>query len=144
MATETGFTLRPGRPVGIVSAVCGAALALVMTVTQAAEDMAPEVETAAAHAGFAASAGDIKGVQSHLHHALNCLVGPDGDGFDANELNPCQGMGEGAIPATVDSNQKAHLEAVVATINDGLTTEDYDEAKAAAMSAAKALKGDKM
>ena len=45
-----------------------------------------EVTTAALHAGLAAKGGDIKEVHTHLHHALNCLVGPDGQGYDAQAV----------------------------------------------------------
>jgi hypothetical protein len=37
-------------------------------------------------------------VRAHLHHALNCLVGPGGPGFDVHEMNPCANAGRGAIP----------------------------------------------
>jgi len=39
------------------------------------------ISTAANHAGLAANAGAIEMVHTHLHHVLNCLVGPGGDGF---------------------------------------------------------------
>ena len=50
------------------------------------------------HAGYAAAAADIAGVHAHLHHALNCLVGPGGNGFDAKEINPCAHAGNGSFP----------------------------------------------
>ena len=56
-----------------------------------------QARTAAAHAGMAIGAPNIAGVHLHLHHVLNCLVGPGGAGFDANVLDPCKGMGTGAI-----------------------------------------------
>lgn len=144
MNIQTGLTLRHSFSVRIVSAVLGGALALMMSSSVFAENAAAEVKAAAVHAGLAASAGDVKGVQTHLHHALNCLVGPDGDGFDANEMNPCQGMGSGAIPGTMDDAQKAHLQDVVDTVQGGLDTGDYEEAKEAAMNAAEMLKAQQM
>jgi hypothetical protein len=36
-----------------------------------------------AHAGMALGAADLKLVHTHLHHVINCLVGPSGKGFDA-------------------------------------------------------------
>ena len=33
---------------------------------------------------MAAKAADLKTTQMHLHHAVNCLVGPGGKGFDAS------------------------------------------------------------
>ena len=34
----------------------------------------------------------------HLHHTLNCLVGPQDKLFDASAGNPCQGQGNGYLP----------------------------------------------
>src|SRR6185503_15282585 len=64
---------------------------------------------AANHAGLAAAANDINTVHTHLHHVLNCLVGPGGEGFDAAPGNPCANAG-GAIPQTADAATKAKLE----------------------------------
>ena len=43
-----------------------------------AADVGAEITTAAQHAGLAAQSGDIAGVHTHLHHTVNCLVGPGG------------------------------------------------------------------
>ena len=56
-----------------------------------------QARTAAAHAGMALGAAHLAGVHMHLHHVLNCLVGPGGAAFDAKALDPCKGMGKGAI-----------------------------------------------
>ena len=53
-----------------------------------AADANKEVSTAAQHAGFAGSSKDIKTTQMHLHHVVNCLVGPQGEGFDASFATP--------------------------------------------------------
>ena len=45
----------------------------------------------------------------HLQHAVNCLVGPNGKGFDAAAGNPCGKAGNGAIPDSTDAAQKAKL-----------------------------------
>ena len=54
----------------------------------------------------------LKTVQMHLHHAVNCLVGPAGKGFDASAGNPCGKAGAGAIPDSTDSAQKAKLQTI--------------------------------
>src|SRR2546423_1794048 len=87
-------------------------------------DAASEVVTAATHASLAAGAADIAGVHTHLHHALNCLVGPKGDGFDAKELNPCAQGGSGAIPDTTDAARKSSLEAAAAKARSGIAAND--------------------
>ncbi|MDN6319888.1 MAG: hypothetical protein L0J77_08980 [Marinobacter sp.] len=139
MNIHSGFTLRPVFAVRFVSTILGTILALLISSAAFAADMAPEVKTAATHAGLASQAGNVKGVHTHLHHALNCLVGPDGEGFDKDEMNPCADMGNGAIPDTEDSKMKKKLENAVEKANSGLDTDDYDEAKAAAMSVQKML-----
>jgi hypothetical protein len=73
-------------------------------------DAASEVSTAAQHAGFSAAATSLKVAHMHLHHTLNCLVGPGGRGFDAKQANPCSSQGKGAIPDTTDAAAKKALE----------------------------------
>ncbi len=65
------------------------AAAVLLFPAAAFADAHSEIVNATEHAGYAAAAADIAGVHAHLHHALNCLVGPGGNGFDAKELNPC-------------------------------------------------------
>lgn len=89
-----------------------------------------EIAAAAQHAGFAAGSSDIDGVDTHLHHTINCLVGPEGEGFAEKELNPCKPLGNGAIPDTEDAETKASLEEALAAANAGLAEEDLDAAKA--------------
>ena len=139
MNIHPGFTFRPGFAVRLISTVSGTALALLISSSALAADTAPEVKTAEVHAGLAAKAENVKGVHTHLHHTLNCLVGPDGDGFDSDEMNPCGDMGKGAISDTKDDNMKGKLENAVDKANSGLDTDDYDEAKSAAMSVQKLL-----
>ena len=50
-------------------------------------------------------------VHAHLHHTLNCLVGPNGMDFDKDALNPCKNAGNGAIPDTTDAAKQKALEA---------------------------------
>lgn len=69
-----------------------------LPVSAQAADPAQEAATAATHAGLAAQGASIEQVHMHLHHTVNCLVGPKGPGFDATERNPCQKLGDGAIP----------------------------------------------
>ena len=83
-------------------------------------DASSEVVTAATHASLAAGASDLAGTHTHLHHVLNCLVGPGGNGFDAKELNPCAQSGKGAIPDTADPTKKASLEKVADKARAGI------------------------
>jgi hypothetical protein len=79
-----------------------------------------EVETATQHAGLAAKAADLKSTQQHLHHVINCLVGPNGAGFDASFGNPCNGQGNGAISASTSPAKRKPLEAALAMAQDGI------------------------
>jgi hypothetical protein len=75
----------------------------------------------------------------HLHHTVNCLVGPTGQGFDAKEANPCQKLGNGAIPDTTESATRAKLTAALASAQAGLKSDDLSAAKKAATEAQAAL-----
>lgn len=91
-----------------------------LAATPALADVAAQLSVAQTHAGMAAKQADLKTVQMHLHHAVNCLVGPSGAGFDAAAGNPCGKAGTGAIPESTDAAQKAKLEAAVAKAKPGL------------------------
>ena len=76
-----------------------AVLALGTQGTRAAEmGLASELKTAITHAGFAAKYDTLQEVSLHLHHAINCIVGPDDSMFDKAAGNPCQGQGKGILP----------------------------------------------
>jgi hypothetical protein len=95
----------------------------------AAANVATEVTKAASHAGLAEQSADLAGVHMHLHHTLNCLVGPKGDGFDAKQLNPCSADGDGAITDTTDAAQKAKLEAAADKARSGIAQTDLAAAQ---------------
>ena len=111
-----------------------------MLPVQALADENSEITNAATHAGLAAQAADLGGVHTHLHHTLNCLVGPKGVGFAANEINPCANAGNGAIPDAADAAHKASLEAAANTARAGIAATDLATAKKAASEAETALK----
>lgn len=101
-------------------------------------DASTEISTAHAHALMAQNATTVSTAHTHLHHVINCLVGPGGSGFDAAAGQPCKGQGNGAI-ADSAGNQAldARLEKAVAQANTGLQKNDLavaqqDAAKVAA------------
>lgn len=111
----------------------GAAIAAILvTPTAVLADAHSEIVNADEHAGYAAAANDMATVQAHLHHTLNCLVGPGGNGFDAKQMNPCAQSGKGAIPDTADAKKKAALEAAAAKAREGLASTDMAAARKAA------------
>src|SRR4051812_2353365 len=101
-------------------ALIAACAALVATPVLA--DTAAELNIAQSHAGMAAKAADLKTTQMHLHHAVNCLVGPAGKGFDAAAGNPCSKVGTGAIPDATDAAVKGKLQTIADAAAPGLTT----------------------
>ncbi|HLY05168.1 MAG TPA: hypothetical protein VKR31_05420 [Rhizomicrobium sp.] len=105
-----------------------------------AGDASGEITNAAMHAGLAAQASDIAGVHTHLHHTVNCLVGPGGAGFDAKELNPCANTGGGAIPDTADAATKQKLQDALAKANSGIAATDFASAQKDAAATEAALK----
>ena len=117
-----------------------AASGLLVVAPALAADAGGEITNAATHAGLAAQASDIGGVHMHLHHAVNCLVGPSGAGFDSKEMNPCANSGKGAIPDSSDPQTKQQLEAAVAKANSGIAATDLAAAQKDASDSAGILK----
>ena len=105
----------------------------------AAADAQQAIGIAAQHAGLASDAGNINTVHLHLHHVLNCLVGPGGDGFDAMPGNPCA-MAGGAIPQENNAEMKTKLLNVAASVRAGIGESDMADAKKIATDAQSDLK----
>ncbi|TMI81612.1 MAG: hypothetical protein E6H04_06240 [Bacillati bacterium ANGP1] len=84
---------------GVLGLAVVAVLAFGTQGIRAAETgLAGELKTAITHAGFAAKYDTLQEVSLHLHHAINCIVGPDDSMFDKAAGNPCQGQGKGILP----------------------------------------------
>jgi len=110
-------------------------VSLVSASVKADADSIKEVTIAAKHAGLAAQAADLKGTQTHLHHVINCLVGPKGQGFDDKEANPCKDQGDGAIPDMTDEVRRTALIQALAKANEGLRQTDLAAARKSASEA---------
>lgn len=106
------------------------AAAIVTLPAAAWADGHSEIVNAAAHAGLAAQASDVGGVHTHLHHALNCLVGPGGEGFDSTQMNPCAQAGSGAIADASNDTVKLTLKKAADKAREGIATADLTQAKA--------------
>lgn len=125
---------------------CLPALALALALPMAApaantnDAVANQAATAVAHAGMALGAADMDAVQMHLHHVVNCLVGPAGAGFEAEAGNPCKDQGQGAlVDADGDEATEAKLRAAVDLANQGMQAETLEEAHADAEQVMKTL-----
>jgi hypothetical protein len=113
----------------VAAAFSLAVIATASSQAKADADPAKERSTAATHAGLAAKSTDLKMTQMHLHHVVNCLVGPNGKGFDATPGNPCKDQGNGAIPDTKDQAQKTKLEQALQKADAGLRQTDMAKAQ---------------
>jgi hypothetical protein len=90
-----------------------------------------QVATASAHAGMALGAADVATAHMHLHHVVNCLVGPSGKAFDAKAGNPCKDMGQGAIAdAKGDAATEARLHKALTEAEKGLKASTLADAHA--------------
>lgn len=99
-----------------------------------------QVATASAHAGMALGAADLATAHTHLHHVVNCLVGPQGKGFDAKAGNPCKDVGQGAIvDAKGDAAVEARLRTALGQAEQGLKTTTLPAAHADAKQAMETL-----
>jgi hypothetical protein len=122
----------PFATIGVIAVV---GIGLVSTSVKADADSTKEVTTAATHAGLAAQAADLKSTQTHLHHVINRLVGPKGQGFDDKEVNPCKDQGNGAISDTIDEVRRTALMHALAKANEGLRQTDLAAAHKSASEA---------
>ena len=111
------------------------------TAAYAGTEAKKEINTAITHASLAEKMSDVKQVHMHLHHVINCLVGPKGVGFDASVGNPCAGMGNGAInDYKAEKVDREMLQQALEDANYGLVTNRLKIARNAAQLAVKSLK----
>ena len=113
-------TFRFPKPIHLSTAL-GAA-AVLFTAAACSAGAGAEIATAAEHAGYAANAATIEDVHMHLHHAINCLVGAKGEGFDPRALDPCAQRGNGAIPDSKNMKTKKSLESALKLADKGLAS----------------------
>ncbi len=129
-----GWFRKSGLGIGLFLAVVGIWV-LAQGTSVLAADPSAELKTAITHAGYSAKQEAQQGVTMHLHHALNCLVGPQDKRFDAAAGNPCQGQGNGYLPdlkaakGETDQYYEAMWAAQVA--EQGLASKNLAETKAA-------------
>lgn len=111
------------------------------TPTRSVGGLQDELKTAMTHAGFAQKYETLQEVRTHLHHVLNCLVGPKDKMFDAAAGNPCQGQGGGIVADIPASNKDALYEARWSAhiADEALTMKTLEENKAGAHIVALAL-----
>ncbi len=109
------------RKVLALAAAGALAAGLAITALAASGGAATEIDTAHTHALLAQKSTTLSMARMHLHHVLNCLVGPKGAGFDAAVGVPCKGQGNGAIPDSAhDKAAQGKLQTALAQVRVGL------------------------
>jgi len=113
-----------------------AALALLPLASAHAVDLAVEKIAAQITARSASrNVFKIEDVHQRMQSAINCLVGPKGEGFDASVPNPCAASGNGLIPDSDPAKKDQYME-VVAKLKTGIATADRGAAMQIALDAA--------
>lgn len=141
MVTNVGTIITERRTIMSVKLTLFALLAAVSVIPAGAQANAgSEVAIATDHAGYAVAGMNIDAIHMHLHHAVNCLVGPQDKSFDSAVENPCAKEGNGAIPDATTPETKAKLQSIVRTAEIGINANDQSTAKKAATDAYNALK----
>lgn len=103
-----------------ITSLLGGGLLVAAMPANALADMRSEAAIANTHAGLAANAPDAKTTEMHLHHVINCLVGPNGGGYDLSAGDPCNGQGDGAVHDTKDNRQLHDLRSALDKADKGL------------------------
>ncbi len=124
----------------LVMGMVGALAASFSFAASAQSQVTQQVSTAHAHALMAQSATTVPAAHTHLQHVINCLVGPDGSGFDAAAGTPCKGQGNGALKDSAgNSGLQAKLKTALADAQSGLASDSLDTVQQDAAKAAGAL-----
>lgn len=110
------------------------------TALAAGGDAAKEAATAVQHAQLAAASQSVAVTDMHLHHVINCLVGPHGRGFYAKAGNPCKGMGSGAVrDSSGDKDLHSKALRALTVARHGVASKDLSAAHDAASKVAQIL-----
>ena len=118
------------------AALIALALPLAASATGSDSVALKQASVASAHAGMALGAADLKVAHMHLHHVINCLVGPSGKAFDKQQADPCKGMGHGAlVDAKGDAAIEARLHTALADAERGVKATTLEAAHADAQKA---------
>lgn len=111
----------------VFTVVIGAGLSL--AVAAAARQPDKEIAAALVHAGAASHMDTVAGVHLHLHHVLNCVLGPGSKLYSAQaealSENSCKGLGDGALSdAGRDRAVRESLERAARVAEHGIVATD--------------------
>lgn len=122
------------RALGLVSALVLGSGTAAWAVDLAVEKIATQITARSA----SRNVFKIEDVHQRMQSAINCLVGPKGEGFDAAAPNPCAASGNGLIPDSDPAKKDAYME-VVAKLKTGIATADRGAAMQIALEAADSI-----
>jgi len=117
--------------IGAVLLLCSPVFSPAWAVDLAVEKIATQITARSA----SRNVFKIEDVHQRMQSAINCLVGPKGEGFDAAAPNPCAASGNGLIPDSDPAKKDAYME-VVAKLKTGIATTDRGAAMQIALDAA--------
>jgi len=120
------------KAVGVAAVLVFCPLASAWAVDLAVEKIAAQITARSA----SRNVQKIEDVHQRMQSAINCLVGPKGEGFDAAAPNPCAASGNGLIPDTAEASKKDEYLSVVDKLKTGLATNDRGAAMQIALDAA--------
>jgi hypothetical protein len=120
------------RTLGVVSAVLLCSGTSAWAVDLAVEKIATQITARSA----SRNVQRIEDVHQRMQSAINCLVGPKGEGFDMAAPNPCAASGNGLIPDTPEAEKKEKYQTAVAKLKTGLATSDRGAAMQIALETA--------
>lgn len=124
----------------MMSVIAALAVGVSLTAFAQSQPAKKEISTAHAHAMMAQQAKTVDMAHTHLHHVINCLVGPKGEQFDSSAADPCKGQGHGAIPDSKgNASMHGKLESALATAEAGLKADKLASVHKAAAKVAAAL-----
>ena len=114
--------------VAILSGLCAGAMAA---------DVNIEISAAQIRARSASrNVFKIEDIHTRMQGAINCLVGPKGEGFSAAAPNPCAASGNGVIPDSTDAAKKALFQQAAEKLKTGLSEDDRQKAMQIALDGA--------
>jgi len=112
-----------------ISILAAGAFLISTGVNAAPVQFGKEIAAAATHAGLAAQESEIAGVHMHLHHTMNCLVGPKGEGYSAKDMDPCSALGNGAVVDAATRSTVLGVNTAILGTKKGLEEQDVTKAK---------------
>lgn len=99
-----------------------------------------EMQIAQEHAVYAVHAPTLEAAQTQMHAVVNCIAGPNAPEFYPSVVNPCSGIGAGAIVDANDTSRLPYAREALQHARGGLQTNDLASVKQAAINTINALR----